>query len=189
VPQYTKAYDGPRTDFRETVYWNPTVETDANGDAEVAFVASDAVTSFRATAEGFSAAGTAGGGEATFQAKLPLSLDAHLPVEVTSGDSIRLPITLANETEDELDADLTAQFGSAFKLGERPASKIHLKAGEKKSLFFPLEVVATSGDADVSIAVRARGLEDKLDKKIRVVPLGFPFEQSASGTAAAGKIA
>ena len=65
VPQYTRAFDGPRTDFRETVYWNPTVETSASGDADVAFVTSDAVTSFRASAEGFSAAGLAGGGQAT----------------------------------------------------------------------------------------------------------------------------
>src|SRR5262249_34010126 len=90
VPQYTRAYDGPRTDFRETVYWNPVVETSASGDADVSFVTSDAVTSFRATVEGFSATGVAGGGQIAFQSKLPLTLDAHLPVEVTSGDTVRL---------------------------------------------------------------------------------------------------
>jgi alpha-2-macroglobulin-like protein len=95
-------------------------------------------------------------------------------------------VSLTNETDEELDADLTANFGSAFKLANNPAGKIHLKPHEKKSLFFPLDVVATTGEANVSLAVTARGLEDKLDKKIRVVPLGFPFEVSASGTAKAG---
>ena len=189
VPQYTKAYDGPRTDFRETIYWNASVATGRDGTATVAFPVSDAVTSFRATAEGVSAGGLPGVGEAVIKSKLPLSLDAKLPVEVTSGDSIKLPVTLTNETDGELDADLTAKFGNAFKLGDKPTGKIHLRAGEKKSFFFPLEVIATAGEADVSIAVKARGLEDKLDKKIRVVPLGFPFEQSASGTAAQGKLA
>ena len=27
VPQYTKGYEGPRTDFRETIYWNASVDT------------------------------------------------------------------------------------------------------------------------------------------------------------------
>src|SRR6185503_12212767 len=128
-----------------------------------------------------------GAGDVVIQSKMPLALDARLPVEVTSGDQIRLPVTLTNETDGEIEADLTAAFGSAFKLAENPAGHIKLKAGEKKSMFFPLTVVATSGEADVSLGVKARGLEDKLDKKIRVVPPGFPFEVGASGTAKTGQ--
>jgi hypothetical protein len=193
VPQYTRApgaYDGPRTDFRETVYWNPAVETNASGDAEVSFVTSDAVTAFRATAEGFApgASGAVGGGQVTFQSRLPLTLDAHLPVEVTSGDTVRLPITLANETDEPLDASLSAQFGAAFKLtGDPRAGTIHLKAKQKQSLVFPLEVVATDGSADVAIKLTARGLADEIKKTIRVVPRGFPIEASASGTARRGE--
>jgi uncharacterized protein YfaS (alpha-2-macroglobulin family) len=188
VPQYTRAYDGPRTDFRETVYWNPAVETNASGDADVTFVTSDAITAFRASAEGFSAAGVAGGGQVTFQSKLPLTLDAHLPVEVTSGDVVRLPVTLSNETDEPLDASLTAQFGAAFKLASDPAAgTIHLRPRDKQSLIFPLEVVATDGNADVALKLVARGLTDELKKTIRVVPRGFPVEASASGTARRGE--
>ncbi len=186
VPQYSKAYDGPRTDFRETIYWNASVETGADGSATVAFPVSDAVTSFRATVEGVSTAGLPGAGDVIIQSKMPLALDARLPVEVTSGDQIRLPVTLTNETDSDIDADLVATFGTAFKLTDSPTGRIRLKAGEKKSMFFPLSVVATSGDAEVSLSVKARGLEDKLEKKIRVVPLGFPFEIGASGTAKTG---
>ena len=191
VPQYPKAYDGPRTDFRETIFWNPNVATDSRGDATVAFVTSDAVTSFRATAEGVSAGGVPGGGEATFASKLPVTLDAHLPLEVSSGDEIRLPITLSNETDDAIDADLGATFGAAFKLEDDPVAghKIHLAAGEKKSLVFPLKVVAQDGSGHIELAMEARGLKDNLAKDIRVVPLGFPFQASASGTAKSGELA
>lgn len=187
VPEYTKAYEGPRTDFRETIYWNPTVETNARGDAEVSFVASDAVTSFRATAEGFSAAGLAGGGQVAIQSKLPLTIDAHMPVEVTSGDTIKLPITLANETDEPMEATLAASFGTAFKLANNPAAgPIKLKAKDKQTLVFSLQVVATDGSADVSLDLKARGLSDQIKKSIRVVPRGFPIEVAASGTAKRG---
>ncbi|HET7500048.1 MAG TPA: alpha-2-macroglobulin family protein, partial [Kofleriaceae bacterium] len=184
VPQYTRPYDGPRTDFRETIYWNGNVQTGADGVARVAFVASDAITAFRATAEGVSAGGTPGAGSLTFQSKLPVALDAHLPLEVTSGDEIRLPITLSNETDGALEPSLDARFGAAFRLTASPVSgKLQLGPGEKKTVFFPLKVVATDGNADVDIAMTTLGLKDEIHKQIRVVPLGFPFEVSASGTA------
>ncbi len=183
VPAYTKGYSGPRTDFRETIYWNANVQTDASGHAEVAFVASDAVTSYRATAEGVSTTGMLGGGEAVFSAKMPVSIDAHLPVEVTQGDAMRLPVTITNETDGPLDADLGATFGAAFKLASaNPAGKIHLNAHEAVSRFFPLDVVATAGSADVELTIDTAGLHDSIKKAIRVVPLGFPFEATASGT-------
>jgi alpha-2-macroglobulin-like protein len=185
VPQYTKGYDGPRTDFRETIYWNGNVETGADGTAEVSFVMSDAVTAFRATAEGFSTNGAAGAGEVAVASKLPLSLEAKLPLEVSAGDRIQLPITLANETEEDLEAALDARFGAALRLAAASpaAGPIRLRAGERRSFYFPLDVVAQDGDADVALTVATRGLRDELKKTIRVVPRGFPFVAAASGTA------
>ena len=108
VPKYTKNYDGPRSDFRETIYWNPSVQTDAGGNATVELATSDAVTAFRVTAEGFGASGAPGTGQLAIQNKLPLVIDTKLPVEVTAGDTIQLPITLANETDEAIDANLIA---------------------------------------------------------------------------------
>ncbi len=188
VPQYTKPFDGPREDFRETVYWNGGVETDDQGNAEVTFVVSDAVTSFRATAEGISASGTPGRGRVAVQSKLPLNLDAHLPVEVTAGDDLALPITITNASDEALDAELVAKFGTAFQLADKPAGNLHLAPGEKRTVSYALHVTG-AGTATVDLAVTANGLADKLAKTIRVVPLGFPFELSAAGTASKDHVA
>ena len=186
VPQYTKSYDGPRTDFRETIYWNPSVETNAAGVATITFVASDAVTAFRATAEGFSATGTPGAGSVAIQSKLPLTLDAKLPTEVTAGDKIKLPITITNETGEALDAELSTKFGAAFKLTAPLGNKVRIKAHDKYSVFAQLEVVGRGGDSAAELGLTARGLKDEIKKTIRVVPRGFPFETSVSGTAKDG---
>ncbi len=187
VPKYPRHYAGPRTDFRETIYWNPSVRTDASGRAEVEFPTSDAVTAFRVTAEGFSKGGTPGTGQLAIRSKLPVSLDAHLPVEVTAGDVVRLPVTIENTTESAIDATLAATFGSALSPISNPIhGPITVAAGGKRTLVFPLRV-APSGTAEVSLAVDALGLEDKVEKTIRVVPKGFPFEVSSSGTLARGQ--
>ena len=52
VPAFTPDYAGPRNDYRETVFWAPSVKTDRRGKATVKFVLSDAVTSFRVSSEG-----------------------------------------------------------------------------------------------------------------------------------------
>ncbi len=187
VPRYTRSYDGPRNDFRETIYWNPSVQTDASGNATVELVTSDAVTAFKVTAEGFAANGTPGAGTLAIQNKLPLVIETKLPVEVTAGDTIQLPITLANETDEAIEANLVAKFGTAFKLVATPSTeKLRIAAQSKKTILFPLQVQA-KGTATVDLVAGTRGLEDKLQKTIRVVPKGFPYEVSASGTASKAK--
>ena len=187
VPDYPRNYDGPRNDFRETIFWAPDVRTGADGTATVTFPTSDAVTSFRVVAEGASLGGLPGHGEALFKSELPLSLDTKLPLEVSAGDKISLPVSLTNKTDHALTATLDARFGAAFKLTAAPTGQLTLAAGEKKTLLFPLEVVSKgAGEGDVAISVTTVGLKDSVEKKIKVVPLGFPIEAAASGTARKG---
>ena len=53
VPRCAGAAD-VRTDFRETVFFAPSVQTGEDGTASVEFTLSDAVTSFRVTTEEWS---------------------------------------------------------------------------------------------------------------------------------------
>jgi alpha-2-macroglobulin-like protein len=187
IPDYQPGYDGARTDFRETIFWAPDVRTAADGTATVTFPTSDAVTSFRVVAEGASLGGLPGRGEALIKSELPLSLDAKLPLEVSAGDKIALPVALTNKTDHAIRARLDARFGAAFQLSNAPDPEIVLAAGEKKTVLFPLEVVSKGGgQGEISISVTTAGLKDSIEKTIKVVPLGFPIETAASGTATRG---
>ena len=53
-PQYTNPSDNIRPDHRTTLYWNPKVETDADGHATVLFYASDVSKRYLVTLEGVS---------------------------------------------------------------------------------------------------------------------------------------
>lgn len=187
LPEYQPGYDGARTDFRETIFWAPDVRTAADGTATVTFPTSDSVTSFRVVAEGASLGGLPGRGEALIKSELPLSLDTKLPLEVSAGDKISLPISLTNKSDAALTAKLDAQFGAAFKVTGAVPSSLTLNAGEKKTLMIPLEVIAKSGgEGEVAIRVTTAGLQDEIKKTIKVVALGFPIEAAASGTAKKG---
>jgi alpha-2-macroglobulin-like protein len=185
APTYEAGYDGPRTDFRETIFWSPSVKTGADGTAKVQFHVSDAVTSFRATAEGLSAGGLPGRGEALVQSKLPVSLAVTMPLEVSAGDTIELPVTLANETTRPYKARVSSDFGPAFQVTGGVPGQVELRAGERKSFFATLKVIGDGKDPEAGrarIGIETANLEDEVARTIRVVPVGFPQEVSTSGT-------
>ena len=185
APTYDVSYDGPRTDFRETIFWTPSVKTGADGTARVKFHLSDAVTSFRATAEGVSAGGLPGRGEALVQSKLPVSLAVTMPLEVSAGDTIELPVTLANETTRPYKARISSDFGPAFKVAGGVPAEVALRAGERKSFFAELTVIGDGRDPEAGrarVGIETANLKDEVARTIRVVPVGFPQEVSVSGT-------
>ncbi|MCH8618207.1 MG2 domain-containing protein [Undibacterium sp. TS12] len=182
VPAYTPDYAGPRDDYRETVLWVPSVKTDRQGKATVKFVLSDAVTSFRVTAEG-AGNGQLGHHERVIKSSLPFSLSAKLPLEISAGDKPLIPVTLTNESEQALQVRLNSNFGSLLKVTgnqDQQENGGQLPAGQRKSLFIPVEVNGTRGLSQVQLSASASGLKDEVLRSIPVVAPGFPqlFEKS-----------
>ncbi|WP_426058715.1 TonB-dependent receptor plug domain-containing protein [Hymenobacter sp. B1770] len=72
---YVPRYDSPKTNRnfpdlrRATLYWNPTVRTDAAGETEVRFFASDAKGGFQLSVEGMAEGGQPVLGQGTMQVK------------------------------------------------------------------------------------------------------------------------
>ncbi|MFO0589660.1 MAG: alpha-2-macroglobulin family protein [Polyangiaceae bacterium] len=184
APTYDPNYDGPRTDFRETIFWKPSLQTDSQGKATVSFYLSDAVTSFRATAEGFGG-GYAGRGDSVVGSKLPVSLAAKLPLEVTSGDVVELPVVITNGTFRGIDANVSALVGPALSSKDPLSSKVHLDPQQNKTVYYALDVHGNGENAaDGKLALSAEGghLTDSMERTLRVVPAGFPREENAAGT-------
>lgn len=179
LPAFNQNYSGPRDDYRETVFWAPSVKTDKHGKANVKFVLSDAVTSFRVFSEGVGS-GAAGRDETVFKSSLPFSLSAKLPLEVSAGDQPLIPVTLTNDGEGTLNVALDASFGTLMKSSGESGKSSALAGGQRRSLFFPLDVTGTRGMSTVRLAASASGLTDEVSRNIPVAPLGFPqlFEKS-----------
>ena len=180
APHYEAGYTGPRTDFRETIFWAPSVKTGNDGKATVKFFASDAITSFRAFSEGVGG-GLAGRDETVFKSSLPFSLDVKLPVEVSAGDKLVLPVTLSNERNTALDVTLEASFGPLLQKAGEFGRGGALAAGTRRSLWFPLDVVGNKGVSEVHLKATTGSLTDEVTRQITVTPLGFPQLISRSG--------
>jgi len=207
---YTKQPDGVRRDFSRLLYWDPLVVTDATGRAEVAFDMPDSVTSFRATADahqftqppkstGEAATndthkqqilGRLGTGTEILISRIPFHMEPKLPLEVTTGDRIDLPVAVCNDSGDALDVKLTLSVDNdALLLEGSTEESMTLDPRSRRRHHFPLQVVSTGGDTPVLISSETGGgaadsgprLDDAIEQQLEVVPRGFPKEISLAG--------
>ena len=179
--------DTTRHDFRETIFWAPEVHTGADGRATVQFPTSDAITAFRITAEGI-AGGLPGHAETTIASRLPLSLAANLPVEVTTGDRISLPVTITNNATSGVDAAVHATTGAALVVAGTSARTIHVPGRSARTVTYQLDVRGTDSvgaAGDIELVVEAGTARDALRRSLKIVPNGFPASKSFAGTVAA----
>ncbi len=91
-----------RQDFAETLCWQPMLITDSEGRATIRFDLSDSVTTFRVRVDAHSNDGRIGSGGGQITSRLPFQIEPKMPLEVTMGDRIDLPIAVINATDDTM---------------------------------------------------------------------------------------
>ncbi|REG37259.1 uncharacterized protein YfaS (alpha-2-macroglobulin family) [Archangium gephyra] len=172
---------GDRVDFSETLFWNAGVRTDAKtGEVRVSFGLNDSVTSFKAFAGAVGDDGALGSAVATIESVQPFYVEPKLPLEVTSGDVIHLPLALVNGTS-------TALQGAAVKVGLRgdvkasSFSAVDLAANERARRILELKVGSQSLPVDVTLTATAGNYVDTVTRTLSVKPNGFPIRASFGG--------
>ena len=182
APVYKQGeYPEQRTDFRSTVYWNPNVQVDNSGKAEVSFFNSDDITSFKATAEGIGNDGSIGRVEKTFFTQMPFSLTTKIPTEVVTEDVVSIPLTLKNNTSASVTGLLDIKAPKGLELITNIAQLQTLPAGKAKTIYLEYRVKEEISEGNFEIAFKACGMKDAFAQNLKVVPKGFPVTASFSG--------
>ena len=175
---------GDRTDFTETLYWNAGIKTDQNGEAQFSFALNDSVTSFRVLADAFSEGGALGQDDGVIESVEPFYIEPKLPLEVTSGDVIQLPVSFVNGVSSELrEVGVAALAGKGIELGA--VVPFALGADERVRRILEVAIGKNIGASDFVLQAKAGPYSDKVTRKLRVAPLGFPTEVASGGVLAA----
>ncbi|MGO4293345.1 TonB-dependent receptor plug domain-containing protein [Chitinophaga sp. RAB17] len=179
APQYATTVTKERSDFRETIYWNPVVQTDSSGAATLEFYNSDAATTFRAIAEGIAWNGQPGRTEATWSARNALQIDAKIPPYLTVGDHALVPLVLKNNSAASVELDITIALPEKMKKGEYE-ERIVLDANTSKQVLIPLEATAACR-GDIKFMVSGKTGTETLSLPIIAAEKGFPVFKTFSG--------
>lgn len=171
-----------RTDFRQTIYWNPNILVDKTGIATVSFYNSDEVTAFRATVEGIADDGLIGRAEHVYFTQLPFSLTTKIPAVLAFEDKVAIPVTLKNNTSKAVSGALKIEAPHNLKLLTAFDPGVSISPNSVKTLFFDYEVLAVSSGQDkFKIAFESEGLKDSFEQPIEIKAKGFPATISFSG--------
>lgn len=175
-PVYTTANTAYRYDYRETLYWNPVVETGKDGKAQVEFYNSDANSAFRIITEGISSSGQIGRDETTYAAQSLISIDAKLPQYVTRTDEMIIPVVVKNNSPETRKMVMDVIVPSRVSLVESD-SAITLKPLESGKLFVKIrtnEVIASN----IQFTIRSGDFRETMILPFKVEEKGFPHHHS-----------
>jgi uncharacterized protein YfaS (alpha-2-macroglobulin family) len=175
-----------RTDFTETLYWAAGVKTDdKTGVATVSFKLNDAVTSFAVAADTFNDSGAIGEGSATITSQRPFYVESRLPLEVSSGDHIQLPIAAVNAA-DHPTGPIHLTFTSGKGIDVSPIDAFTIAAGGRERRIADVTIGSVTGNTDFVVRADAGDASDQVARKLLVTPLGFPTEVARGGSIDAG---
>lgn len=176
-----RSEETPRSDFTETLYWNPLLRTELDGRVSLEFDLSDRVTTWDVNidAHGSSRVGQAQG---SFRAVPPFHLEAKLPVEVTVGDELLIPIAFNARDGGPREGILVCRPSAGLELDGEGQFVVPLSNGLGRALV-PMRVVSSDSNALISLAGQAGDWRDSLRVPLRISPRGFPQRISKSGIA------
>lgn len=173
-----------RLDFAETLFWSAAIRTNPQGEATVAFGTSDAITSFRASIGGYTDTGTLGAASTALKSVQPFYVEPKLPLEVTAGDLVRLPIAFINGTKEPL-SNVTLGLATKGDVRFQAPAAFALKGDTRERRIVELGIGAGTRTANLTLTSNAGGYSDVVTRELNVKPKGFPVEQSNGGMLAA----
>ena len=166
--------------FPETLVWQPSLETDKQGRAQLKFKLADNITTWKMSVIGSTEDGEMGTAETEIKSFQPFFVEHDPPRVLTEGDQISLPVVLRNYLERAQTVDLEIKPESWFTLQGPARQRANVPAGDATRQTFELKAVASVKDGKQRVTARGPEASDAIEKPVTVHPDGEEKTQTAS---------
>jgi hypothetical protein len=166
---------GVRRDFAETLYWHPVLVLPGDGKGQVSFPLCDSVTTFQVLAAGHTLDGRLGAVTAHLESRKPFTLEPKLPIEVTAGDRIDIPLAIANNTDQERQVKVRFEPSNLALVEGKAEDQLTLPANQRARRVYRFRPTIVEGEARLEAFGGENDLfGDRVQRTFKVVPEGFP---------------
>jgi uncharacterized protein YfaS (alpha-2-macroglobulin family) len=161
--------------FPETFVFEPLLITDVNGRARLSVTMPDAITTWRVTTFASSREGELGSALSQIKVFQDFFVDIDLPVALTEGDEISIPVAIYNYLQRPQEIRLVIEEEEWFDILEEKEIVKQLDKDEVSVVYFPIKVKKIGYH---SMLVKAYGevKSDAIRRRIAVLPDGKRFE-------------
>ena len=164
-----------RSYFPEALYINPEIITDKDGRASIVIPMADSITTWRMAMIASTQQGALGTSTSSLKVFQDFFVDLDLPVTLTQGDRVSIPVAIYNYSDSRGDVNLKLQNDDWFLLVEDSAEKsVAVDSARVGSSQFTLEA-RRIGKFKLTLAARMQGGADRADivvREIEVIPNG-----------------
>jgi len=165
--------------FPETLVWQPALETDKQGRAQLKFKLADNITTWKLSVIGSTETGELGTAEAEIKSFQPFFIEHDPPRILTEGDQISLPVVLRNYLERPQTVDLEITPEHWFTLQGPAHQRVEVAAGDAARQIFEMRAVASIKDGKQRLTARSSEAGDAIEKPVTVHPDGEEKTQTA----------
>jgi uncharacterized protein YfaS (alpha-2-macroglobulin family) len=164
-----------RSFFPEALYINPEIITDRDGVASITIPVADSITTWRMAMLASSMHGALGSATSSLKVFQDFFVDLDLPVTLTQGDRVSIPVAIYNYSRERGDVSLKLQPDDWFSLVEDVGEKsVAVDSAHVGGSQFALEAKRI-GKFKLTLSARMKGGVDRADivvREIEVIPNG-----------------
>jgi uncharacterized protein YfaS (alpha-2-macroglobulin family) len=164
-----------RSWFPESLYINPEIITDKDGTATIAIPMADSITTWHMAMLASTTHGALGSGTSSLKVFQDFFADLDLPVTLTQGDRVSIPVAIYNYSGSQGDVKLQLQPEDWYSLvSDVPTKTVEVESGRVGGSQFTLEA-RRIGKFKLTLSARMTGVvarADVLVREIEVVPNG-----------------
>jgi uncharacterized protein YfaS (alpha-2-macroglobulin family) len=164
-----------RSYFPEALYINPEIITDQHGEASIAIPLADSITTWRMAMVASTTHGALGSGVSSLKVFQDFFVDLDLPVTLTQGDRVSIPLAIYNYTAARGDVRLELKKEDWFALADDNADKsVTVDSGRVGASQFTVEA-RRIGKFKLTVAAKMNGGNNPADivvREIEVIPNG-----------------
>lgn len=164
-----------RSYFPEALYINPEIVTDRDGRASIVIPIADNITTWRMAMLASTTHGALGSGTGSLKVFQDFFVDLDMPVTLTQGDRVSIPVAAYNYSGSAGNVNLQLQASDWYTLVEDVAAKsVAVEAGRVGGSQFTLEAKRI-GKFKLTLSARLAGGVNRADivvREIEVVPNG-----------------
>jgi uncharacterized protein YfaS (alpha-2-macroglobulin family) len=165
--------------FPETLYWAPEVVTDESGFASLEIPMADSITTWRLTALASSQDGRLGFTTRGVRVFQDFFVDIDLPVSLTQGDEISIPVGVFNYLPEAQEVRLVVEQEEWFELLGEAEQTLTIASNDIDVVYFPIRV-KKFGRQGFQVTAWGSKMSDAIRRQVNVVPDGKEFRLTES---------
>ena len=164
-----------RSYFPEALYINPEIITDQNGDASITIPLADSITTWRMAMLASTTHGALGSATSSLKVFQDFFVDLDLPLTLTQGDRVSVPVAVYNYSGTRGDVGLKLQADDWFSLVDDVSEKaVSVESAQVGGSQFTLEAKRI-GKFNLTLSARMNSGANRADvvvREIEVIPNG-----------------